>query len=431
MKQFIYSKNLNFLPMFKQKLAFLILIFSFLIFVPHASASTLYLSPGSANIPQGSVVSVSIGLNTGGDSVNGVSAYLAYPADKLEVAWISYGGAFSIAAEGTYGGGGIKISRGSISGVTGSVNVATVGFRGKALGSATVAFIGGSGAPRASDSSDSLNLGGSSGGTFTVVAPLSGGQAGKTATPSPAKDQKVPGISNINVSLISTTAATISWVTDEEASSVVEYGLQSNKYFLAAGDQALTTSHVVKIEGPVLSPGTIFHYRIRSKDTAGNEGVSADKTFKLKGYNVTLKILDKENKPLSKVQVLLYPEPDKSQTSPTGDVSFTDITAGKHVVVVKVNGFDRVSEIIVQDAPLSQVFELNIDAKLTGLNYLYLGLIAVGLIGLAALIVVFFLKRKQKLTDNNPGQQIQPQPVQEPPVQEPQVQQQPIPGRTL
>jgi hypothetical protein len=404
--------------MFRQKLAFLILFFSFLFFAPSAFASTLYLSPGSANIPQGSVVSVSIGLKTGGDSVNGVSAYLSYPADKLEVVWISYGGSFTIAAEGAYGGGGIKISRGSISGVTGSVNVATVGFRGKALGAATVAFIGGSGAPRTSDSSDSLNLGGSSGGTFTVIAGVPGEQSGSATTQELVKDQKAPSISGINVGLISTTAATIFWTTDEKADSTVEYGLNSNKYFLSTGNQALVTSHALKIEGPAMTPGTLFHYRIRSKDAAGNEGISPDKTFKLKGHNVTIKVLDRENKPLSKAQVILYPELNKSQTSASGDVSFADITAGKHVVVVNVNGLDKVSEITVQDVPLLQNFKLNIDTKLTWINYLYFGLSAAGIIGLIVLAVVVIRKKRKSSENIPPSQPVQPQPVQQEPIQQ-------------
>ena len=139
-----------------------IFIISSIVLSGSAFASTLHLSPSSSTVGVGSTMSVQVRLNTAGESVNGISAYLSYPADKLDVAWISYGSAFSIAAEGAYGGGGIRISRGNISGVSGNLLIATIGFRGKAQGSGTVSFIGGSAAPRASDSSDSLNLGGSS-----------------------------------------------------------------------------------------------------------------------------------------------------------------------------------------------------------------------------------------------------------------------------
>ena len=398
--------------MLKKILMILVFAFSLLVFASPIHASTLYLSPGSANIPQGSVVSVGVGLNTGGESVNGISAYLSYPSDKLEVAWITYGGSFSIAAEGAYGGGGIRISRGSISGVSGNVNVATIGFRGKTQGGATVSFIGGSGAPRTSDSSDSLNLGGSMGGTFTVVAGVPGGQSeavGSSGLPT-IKDQKAPSITNVNVSLISTVSATISWTTDEKANSEVEYGLQSGKYFLALRDQTLTTTHVIKIEGPVLTPGAVFHFRVKSKDATENEGISGDKTFQLKGYNVTIKIFDTDNKPVSNTEVFLYGEPNKSQTSPSGEVSFANVTLGKHLVGIKISDdFDKTSEIDVKDAPFSQTFTLNVNTNPNQTNYLYLILAVIGFVAIAALVIVVkvILKRRRKSSVNSPQQPTQ------------------------
>lgn len=398
--------------MLKKILVSLVFVFSFLFAASSAYASTLYLSPGSANIPQGSVVSVAVGLNTSGESVNGVSAYLNYPSDKLEVAWISYGGSFAIAAEGAYGGGGIRISRGNISGVVGNVNVATIGFKGKAQGTATVSFIGGSAAVRASDSSDSLNLGGSTGGTFIVVAGGSGGSAGATIAPKvppTGKDQKAPNITNINISLASSTSATISWTTDEKADSVVEYGLQEGKYFLSARDTAFVTSHVLKIEGPVLTPGALLHFRIKSKDIDGNEGVSPDRTLQLKGYTVTIKILDTNNRPIQNAEVNLYSDPIKSKTSSTGEVSFVNVTPGKHLVVIKINNnLDKTGEIDVQNAPLSQAFTLSVNTRLSEAGYLYLTLAVMGLIGIVVLVIIIIvlLKRKQKPPVSNPQQSV-------------------------
>jgi hypothetical protein len=388
--------------MLKKFLGIFTFIFSLLFFAPSVSASTLYLSPGSANIPQGSTVSVSVGLNTKGESVNGVSAYLTYPADKLTVAWISYGGSFAIAAEGTYGGGSIRISRGSVSGVVGSVNVATIGFKGKTQGPATVYFAGGSGAARTSDSSDSLNLGGSTGGTFTVTAPLPAGQTA-TSTASAAKDQKTPIITNVIVNSVSTASATISWTTDEKADSQVEYGLQADKYFLSLIDPVLTTDHTIKVQGPALTSGALFHFRVKSRNAAGAEGVSTDKTFQLKGYNITVKIIDADNKPIPNTQILLYGGSSKAEMSSNGEVSFTDVTSGKHLVVMKINNnLDKVGEIEVKDAPSSQTFTLGMSTKLNDVNYPYLVLAIMGLAGMVVLIVVIIvLKRKQKPLINN------------------------------
>jgi hypothetical protein len=409
-KQFIYRKSLSFLFMLKQKLAFLVLFFSFLIFVPHASASTLYLSPGSANIPQGSTVSVSVGLNTKGESINGVTAYLNYPSDKLEVAWVSYGGSFAIAAEGTYGGGAVRISRGNISGVVGNVNIATIGFRGKTQGPATVYFAAGSGAARASDSTDSLNLGGSTGGTFTVVAAVPGGQTGTAAiSPATMKDQKAPTITNINVSLISTSGATISWTTDEKADSQVEYGLQSGKYFLSLIDPNLTTNHTVKVQGTAFIPGMLYHFRVKSRDDAGNEGASNDATLQLKGYSVTIEILNINNKkPISDTQILLYGESDKTQMSANGKALFNDVSPGKHLVLMKINNnFNKAGEIDIKASPLSQSFTLNVNTGLNEAGYLYQILAIMGLIGMVVLIVaIAILRKRQKFPADNPQQPV-------------------------
>ena len=168
--------------MIKKVIILFIFTVSFLTFVSSTFASTLYLSPGSANIPQDTTLSVNVGINTENESVNGVSIYLSYPLDLLEVEWISYGSKFDIAAEGTYGEGSIRISRGSVSGVVGNVPIATIGFRGKSQGTATVAFVTGSAAASSSDSSDSLNLPGSNAGVYTVVAP-------KLTTATPVEEQ--------------------------------------------------------------------------------------------------------------------------------------------------------------------------------------------------------------------------------------------------
>lgn len=143
---------------------------SLFLFPGLVSASTLYLSPEKGRIQQGKIIKADVKLKIGGDAVNAVSAFLSYPPDKLEVAWINYdNSAFSIEAESTSDNGLIKISRGSFSPRTGNVSIATIGFRGKSEGKALVSFADGSAAPRASDSSDSLDLRNSKGGTYNIT----------------------------------------------------------------------------------------------------------------------------------------------------------------------------------------------------------------------------------------------------------------------
>jgi len=377
---------------------FFIFIFSFciaeLFFVSPSFASTLYLSPGSANISQGETVSVNVGINTSGESVNGVSAYLSYPEALLEVAWISYGSRFDLAAEGTYGGGSIRISRGSISGVVGNVNLATIGFRGKAQGQATVAFVGGSGVPRTSDSSDALNLGGSTGGLYTVVA-----SQPVTSTPTGQQDSTKLAISNVKVSLISTDSATITWETNEKSDSTVEYGLIPNKYFLTSYDKTLTATHTAKLEGEALVPGATFHFRVKSKDEKANEESSSNYTFKLKGFDVKVKIIDVADNPVIDTDVYLYTEAQKSRTDSNGEAHFANITPGKHLIVVKLkDNFEKTGEIEVLDSPLSQSFVLTLDttpAKSEADNTgLLIGLLVVIMIVIIAAVLVIWKRRQ-------------------------------------
>lgn len=317
-------------------------------------ASTLSLSPGSTTIPIGGTVAVSVRLNAGGDSVNAVSAYLSYPADKLDVAYVSPGSVFAIGAENSYGGGIIKISRGSLSGVSGSVGVATIGFRGKSAGSATVSFIGGSSAPRASDSSDSLSLGSSGGGTFTVggTAPAI---APKTGTTTTKPVVSVPlSISDIAVSSIASGSATISWKTSVPADSLVEYGLEKDAYFLNASDENLALNHQIKLKNLMIIPGLKFHFLVKSRADSGDISTSEDQEFQVPGFQVKVKVVDDNGTPLSGIEVLLYSDPLKAITNANGEAIFENVPEGKHLAVVKAMGGEKTAEVNVLGASTSQ-----------------------------------------------------------------------------
>lgn len=368
---------------------------SFLILTPSSFASTLNLSPGSANIPQGSTVYVQVRLNTAGESINGVSAYLSYPSALLDVVSIGYGSsAFSIAAESAYAGGSIRISRGSISGATGNVGVATIGFRGKSQGTATVSFVGGSGAPRTSDSSDSLNLGGSSGGTYTVGPP-------QKISP---QDKTMPVITSVLVSNLSTNSATITWTTDKKADSTVEYGLNKDKYILDTYDKNLLTDHSVILEGPALTPGAVMHFRVKSNDSAGNEGVSSNYTFHLIGYDVKIKLIDSNNNPVADTEVILYSSPVKSATNQNGEVTFTDVSAGRHLVVVKLkNNTEITKEIEVKEDSIPTQLTLTLDATSGDNNNVLLTIFYLSLAILIAIAVVgIVMIRKKANPPTNP-----------------------------
>ncbi|MGH2490321.1 MAG: LamG-like jellyroll fold domain-containing protein [Candidatus Limnocylindria bacterium] len=90
-------------------------------------------------------------------------------------------------------------------------------------------------------------------------------------------DLTPPVVSEISVSSLTNTAATISWTTNEPADSQVEYGTTTTYGTLSALDGARVTSHSVALGA--LSAGQTYHYRVRSRDAAGNLAVSSDQTL--------------------------------------------------------------------------------------------------------------------------------------------------------
>lgn len=98
-----------------------------------------------------------------------------------------------------------------------------------------------------------------------------------TPTPKPTPDITPPIISAVTSSGISTTSATISWVTNENSNSQVEFGPTTAYNTVTPVNTALLTNHLVMLTN--LSPGNLYHYRVKSKDATGNLGVSGDFTL--------------------------------------------------------------------------------------------------------------------------------------------------------
>ncbi len=95
-----------------------------------------------------------------------------------------------------------------------------------------------------------------------------------TATP----DTTGPVVSSVQATSITATGATITWTTNELATSRIEYGTTSAYgSFTAVDGVADLTSHSVALSG--LASATEYHYRILSSDVLGNGTVSGDNTF--------------------------------------------------------------------------------------------------------------------------------------------------------
>ena len=86
-----------------------------------------------------------------------------------------------------------------------------------------------------------------------------------------------PIISSISTSGTTETSITITWVTDEASTSEVEYGPTTSYGTLTSLNATLSVDHTQPLSG--LTANSLYHYRVRSADAAGNLTTSEDHTF--------------------------------------------------------------------------------------------------------------------------------------------------------
>jgi hypothetical protein len=96
-------------------------------------------------------------------------------------------------------------------------------------------------------------------------------------TDKPQPDTTPPIITEIEISGLSPTGAIISWTTNEAANSQIEYGLSREYGITTDLDSTTVTSHAQMLSG--LTANTQYYYRVRSRDSAGNLGVSPTYIF--------------------------------------------------------------------------------------------------------------------------------------------------------
>ena len=105
--------------------------------------------------------------------------------------------------------------------------------------------------------------------------PGGGGEPPPPPPPPPA-DTTAPVISDVHAINITTTGATITWLTNEAADSLAEYG-ETAVYGNSVSSSTFVSSHSLNLSG--LTASTLYHFRVKSSDVAGNQAVSLDFTF--------------------------------------------------------------------------------------------------------------------------------------------------------
>ncbi len=406
--------------------------------LPQASAAAnaqLYVTPASQSLQAGANLTLSVVVNTGGANVNGVVTTMTFPAnfsyvsltgDPTALVFLPSTAGNTATFTAAYA------PSGGVPGFNGVRIVATLTLHANSAGSGALTFAaicqgtGSSNCSAAADgnTSNQNDLGTLTGGSYTVTSVSTGGgggggsgggttsSGGKTtsgtttktapistpattapaqtaATPTPVSVAPVaaPKISDITVSNITDSQATITWKTDVAASSLVNYGLNPS-YGLSAQTPGLATSHSVTISGAGIVKGATYYFQVASASAGGATTLSAQQKFSTPGFEVTILVVDKHNKPLKGVPVVLGDQTVK--TNSQGEAVFQDVAAGKQTVTAKSGGKTVTEDIQVgKFDPATNTYarqKFSLTASAASMTWLYILLAAVVII--AVLIIV-------------------------------------------
>lgn len=341
-----------------QKYFFLVLILSLILVISptiiYAASGILYFSPSLQTVAQGESFWLTIMVDTKGDAINAVAVYFSYPEDKLEPLGVSIeGSTMSIWAEKEAKAGKVKISGGlPTPGFSGIKKIASVGFKPKVnSGSVTFKFNTNSAVLRNSDNINILNLTNSGQGEYAFKA------ASSTQEPKPKETKLL--ISDINIET-NRQGAVVSWKTNKESGSVVEYGPTADYGFATTSD-ALTKEHSLTISE--LFPGITYHYKIKGMGAAGETAETKDLIFTTSGYTVEITVLDpSDNRPSVGAEVTFFGI--TKTTDETGKVIFDNFPLGRQQISVKYKNDTLNHSINVVDKEGIQSFEVRFQ-KLT------------------------------------------------------------------
>ncbi len=261
------------------------------------------ISVGTASGYQGAPASISLRFTPGSTAVSTLQFDLNFPA-ALTYANVSTGSAATSAEKNASGstisGGARFLIYGLNRNIIGSGEIANIQFyisSTATIGSIPVTI---SGIVAASPDAGQVTTSGTSG---SVVVLVSGGPS----------DTTPPTISDVSSPSISSTRATISWNTNELSDSQVEYGTTTGYGKATLLNSTKATAHTQFLTE--LMAGTLYHYRVKSKDTAGNIAQSGDFTFKTAGQDAAPEITGVKVTDISNRSATISWTTDKSSDS--------------------------------------------------------------------------------------------------------------------
>src|SRR3989344_4127460 len=358
-----------------------ILIFPSVIF---AQSATLFFSPASGSFAEGESFWVSVMVDTKGELVNALAAYFSYSQDQLEPLGMNTAGSpMTLWAEKEALSGKVKIAGGlPTPGFSGNKKVASVGFKVKvSSGSASFKFGDDSAVLTDKDNRNILSLSASGNGSYSFKQ--------KSTAPQSTSTESVLLISDVQTKDISQTGATITWKTNKDSTSVLEYGL-SDAYGFSVSDDNFTKEHSLMVFA--LSPGTSYHYAVKSQTKTGEAAATADAVFSSLGYAVEIKVLSAlTGEAMSGVEVVFSDSSGEiaRTANEEGKAVFENFPLGEHWIAIRNQGKSSRSRMPSSACKKGRFFVATLGPTGTKNNILFLAITAVIVIIGVILLVAF------------------------------------------
>lgn len=143
-----------------------------------------------------------------------------------------------------------------------------------------------------------------------------------TAISGDAPDTSDPEISDLTLSDITSSSIKITWTTNENANSVINYGTTDN-YGSTESSSTLTTSHSISLSN--LSANTTYHFNVTSSDASNNTGDAGDNTFTTAKAGLTSDPITITTTTTKTITPTPTPTPIPDRTPPTVSIT-TDLT---------------------------------------------------------------------------------------------------------
>ena len=233
---------------------------------PATLAQTPRLTVGAVTGGAGGTVDLPVTFTAGATDVSAVQFDLTFPS-ALSYLSVTTGSAAAAASKSA-----------SASAISGGARVLLFGLNQTAIGSGSIATV-------RLDIADGATPGALAVGITGIVASDPDGAAvatngsGGSVTVSGAQtsDTTPPVISGVATSSITASSAVILWTSNEPSDTQVEFGATAAYGRSTSLGQDLVTSHSAMLSD--LQAVTLYHYRVKSRDAAGNLAVSGDRTF--------------------------------------------------------------------------------------------------------------------------------------------------------